>query len=231
MPPERFEDQVRHLFRWGFTAITACRWHDWLRSGAPLPEKPIILTFDDGYADLAEHAFPVLRRYGFEATVFVVTRRIGGENDWDAGLDIPPIPLLTAEQLNAWSRNGIEFGAHGRTHVDLTGLSPALLEEEVGGSQADLEAILQRRVTSFAYPFGHVTDAVVECTRRHYDLGLSCIEGVNTLATDPLLLRRSMPQPSDFMLDFAMRARLGYSPLHDLRSRLQIRSRLRKLLS
>jgi len=228
--PERFEHQIGQLHRWGFTAITACRWNEWVRRGSPLPNKPIILTFDDGYADLADYAFPVLRRYGFEATVFVVTRRIGWENDWDTALNIPPIPLLTAEQLLTWSRNGIEFGAHGRTHIDLTRLSPALLEEEIGGSRADLEAILQQRVTSFAYPFGYFTDAVLECARRRYDLGFSCIEGLNTLATDPLLLLRTMPQPSDLMLDFAMRVHFGKSPLNDLRSHLRVRSRLRKLL-
>jgi peptidoglycan/xylan/chitin deacetylase (PgdA/CDA1 family)/GT2 family glycosyltransferase len=227
--PERFERQIRILHRQGFTSITAGRWLDWLEGVAPLPDRSFVLTFDDGYADLAEYAFPILRRYGFGATVFIVTSRIGGFNDWDASRGIAPLPLLDREQLRAWSREGIEFGAHTRTHADLTRLSVQELEREIAGSRDDLEHILGRPVRTFAYPFGHSNDAAVDCVRRHFDLAFSCIEGVNTLATDPHLQRRTMVLPSDTGLDLALRTRLGHSPLHALKARLRVRTRLRSL--
>ena len=227
--PDRFERQIRFLHQRGFTAITAGRWLDWLEGGAPLPDRPFVLTFDDGFADLAEHAFPILRCYGYGATVFVVTGRIGGFNDWDAPLGFPPTRLLDREQLLAWSRQGIEFGAHTRTHADLTRLSAHELDQEVGGSRKELEDILGQPARTFAYPFGHFNDTVVNRVRELFDLAFSCIEGINTLATDLHLQRRTMTLPSDSVLDLALRTRLGHSPLHALKAHLRVRTRLRSL--
>jgi peptidoglycan/xylan/chitin deacetylase (PgdA/CDA1 family) len=78
--PGRFETHVRRLSRWGYTGITAATWAGHLDRGEPLPRKPVVITFDDGYAALADYAFPVLRRYGFAATIYIVTRRLGQAN-------------------------------------------------------------------------------------------------------------------------------------------------------
>lgn len=81
--PQRFERHVRWLARRGYTGICPSDWARWRREGKGLPHKPVLLTFDDGYEDLVEHAFPVLRRYGFGAAVYIVTGQLGGTNAWD----------------------------------------------------------------------------------------------------------------------------------------------------
>ena len=67
----------------GFESVSPAQWRAWCEDGRQLPAKPVILTFDDGFSDLEQHAFPVLERLGLTATVFLVTREIGGTNEWD----------------------------------------------------------------------------------------------------------------------------------------------------
>ena len=112
------------------------------------------LTFDDGYADFAGTAVPALLRYGFTATVFVVSAQIGSYNAWDEG---PRKPLMTAEQLRSVVGAGMQVAAHGRHHLSLPLLDDDELGDEVEGSRTELEDVLGRAVTGFAYPYGHVT--------------------------------------------------------------------------
>ncbi|UEX77330.1 polysaccharide deacetylase family protein [Spiribacter halobius] len=119
----------------------------------------VLITFDDGYADNYA-AFQELSRRGMVGTWFVVTRAIGGHADWleDQG---ERRALLTAEQLREMAAAGMEVGAHGRRHLRLAALPPEELRSEVRGSREDLENLLSRPVTSFAYPYGSHDDAAV----------------------------------------------------------------------
>jgi peptidoglycan/xylan/chitin deacetylase (PgdA/CDA1 family) len=229
--PERFDRQMRFLHRRGFTVIAARRWLDWLERGEKLPDKPVVLTFDDAYADLAEHAFPTLRRYGFGATVFVVTGRVGGSNDWDAHRGVPRAPLLDHAAMSTWRHNGIEFGAHSRTHCSFDDVPAATAIDEIEGSRADLESLLGAPVRTFAYPYGIRPPVAAAAAAKTFALSFGCAEGINTLATDPHEQRRTMVQPTDTLLDIELRARLGWSPLGRARASLRLRSRLRALVS
>src|SRR5262249_17352552 len=82
--PAAFAHQLDWLRRRGFTTIRARDWTDWLNHGKSLPKRPIVITFDDAYADIASYALPELRARGMHATIYVVTRRTGGENSWDS---------------------------------------------------------------------------------------------------------------------------------------------------
>ena len=231
--PARFERQVRCLVRKGYRGISASDWLRWRLDGKGLPEKPVLLTFDDGYADLAQHAFPVLQEFGFKAAVYIVTGRIGSTNTWDEECGSGTHRLLSADQILYWVGRGIEFGAHSRTHAELTTLEPHELEEEVLGSKRDLEQLLGHRVVSFAYPFGFHNTSVVECVSSIFDLafGISPNErGINHLLTDPCLLQRTMVQTNDSALDVAHRAAWGCSPIQSLRARLRLRSRAQQIL-
>lgn len=225
---ERFERHVQWLARRGYVGIRPSEWVAWCREGKSLPPKPVLLTFDDAYADLVEHAFPTLRRHDFGAAVFVVTGHIGGENNWDQLHGSWPHRLMTADQIREWAGRGIEFGAHSRTHPDLTTLSRHQLDIEIRGSRDDLAAVTSRPIGSFAYPFGRVDDVVRGCVRDVFDCAFSCDEGVNTTSIDLHALRRSMVQPDDSILALACRARLGRYPIQPWRARLRIRSRLRR---
>jgi peptidoglycan/xylan/chitin deacetylase (PgdA/CDA1 family) len=198
----------------------------WIRDAKPLPAKPVLLTFDDAISDLHEHAFPLLERYGFPAVVFVPTNCVGKGNLWNHSLGYKWRPCLTTEQIQYWSRRGIEFGAHSRNHPDLTKLEEPDLEDEVVGSQSDLERIIGSPITTFAYPYGPYNDAASECVKKHFDLGFTTDEGLNTLRTDRSLLRRVTVFDWDTLLEFNLMLRLGWSPIRRLRGRLRIRSRL-----
>ena len=136
--PEHFDRQVRWLAGHGYVGIRPSDWLAWCREGKPLPERPVLLTFDHGYADIAEFALPVLRRHGFGAGVYVVTGQIRGHNSLEQGRQPETPPLMSAAQIQQWAAQGIEFGSLGRTYTDLTALSDAQLAEEVEGSHDDL---------------------------------------------------------------------------------------------
>jgi len=223
--PERFEGQVRWLSKRGYAGIRPSDWLAWCREGKPLPKKPVLLTFDDAYADLAEYALPVLRRYNFGATVLIVTGQIGGENRWDQADGSAPLPLMTAAQIREWAAQGIEFGAHSRTHPDLTKLTADRLEEEVAGSGEDLASLLGGKVVSFAYPYGPYNEAACQSARRAFDVAFTTDEGLNYLGTDLHRLRRTGILPDESLFEFACRVRWGWNPILRLRARLRVRSR------
>jgi peptidoglycan/xylan/chitin deacetylase (PgdA/CDA1 family) len=139
---------------------------------------------------------------------------------------------MTADQIRYWSAQGIEFGAHSRSHADLTRLPPESLEAEVLGSKADLEELLGKPVEAFAYPFGFHNEEVVKCARGAFDLAFGIHpdeRGINILDTDPCLLRRTMVQTRDSVIDVICRVRFGYSPIQRFRAFVRLRSRLKKL--
>ena len=235
--PERFEQHVRWLAQRGYQGICPTDWLHWCREGKRLPPKPILFSFDDGYADLAEYALPVLRRYGFGAVVYIVTGQLGGTNAWDVVRGSAPLALMTAEQIRYWAGQGIEFGAHSRTHADLTSLSSQELLDEVVGSGKDLDEILGFRTVSFAYPYGFHNQAVDDCVRSAFDLAFIADddnEGLNYLDTDPYWLLRTMVQSNDSLLAMAFRSRWGHYPFVYLRYRIQgriaVRTHLRRVM-
>ena len=211
--PEQFEKQVCWLAQRGYVGIRPSDWVTSRRSGEALPRKPVIITFDDGYAGVAKYGLPILERYGFGAVVFVVTRRIGATNTWDQARGYKSIPLMSADEIVFWASHGIEFGCHTRTHPHLATLSTAEIESEIAGSREDLAAILNQVPVSFAYPWGAFNGAVHECVRGAFDLAFSTRRGLNLPTTDPHLLRRGAVNPDRSMLDFAFRVIFGFNPL------------------
>jgi peptidoglycan/xylan/chitin deacetylase (PgdA/CDA1 family)/glycosyltransferase involved in cell wall biosynthesis len=227
--PEKFERQVRWLARRGFVGIRPSDWLRWLRDGTCLPDKPILLTFDDGYADIADYALPVLRRHGFSAAVYIVTGQLGGTNAWDEVQGGGTHRLMTVEQIRYWAAQGIEFGAHSRTHRDLTKLSAAELAAEISGSKNDLASLLGSPVLSFAYPYGELSEAVSDFARGEYDLAFTTERGLNYLRTDPHLLRRINISSNDSLIDIECHTHWGeLQHINWLRNRLKVRSRSKK---
>ncbi|MBX5489762.1 MAG: polysaccharide deacetylase family protein [Chloroflexi bacterium] len=214
--PQRFEAHVRWLAAHGYRGIRASDWLAWRTHGTPLPAKPVLVTFDDGYADVGRFALPVLRRYGFSATVFVVTDLLGETNVWMGG----PHRLLSRAEIQQWAAESIEFGAHSRSHPDLTALDNTTLLAEVQGSRDALAALLERPVEAFAYPFGRYDARVVEAVRHHFALAFTSDPGRNDRWTDLHRLRRTEVRRADYLFDIACRVRLGQARGKLLRRRL-----------
>ncbi|MEW2566957.1 polysaccharide deacetylase family protein [Streptomyces sp. NPDC047070] len=160
--PDRLDRQLGRLHRRGLRGVGMA---DLLAAGARGEARGLVgLTFDDGYADFADNALPVLRRWGFGATVFVLPGRLGGTNEWDPlG---PRKPLLTADGIRRLAdTEGLEIASHGLTHVDLTLADDALLGAEIGGSRALLSELTGREVQGMCYPYGTVDRRVADAVR------------------------------------------------------------------
>jgi len=151
--PEQFEAQLQALMGVGFSFVDAATLLDAL-DGVPVKKPSLLLTFDDAYAGLIEHAVPVLRRLGVPAVVFVVTDEIGGTNSWDVKNGVQSLPLLDAQMLHMLHQEGWEIGSHSRRHPYLPKLEGAALREELTASRTDLIALGLPAPRLLAYPHG-----------------------------------------------------------------------------
>ena len=228
IPVDMFENQLRWIARRGFTPIHLSEWIAYQREGKPLPAKPIVLTFDDAYRNTAEFAFPLLRKYEFKGTLFVVTNHIGGTNKWDLPLGVSEQPLMTAEEIRYWASNGIEIGSHSQSHPDLRKCSPEQIREEMVRSRACLEQLLGAPVRAFAYPYGYFDELAASAAHTIYDVALTCDLGINVLSTDTALLRRATIIPAYTFGQMFWSTRFGYNLF--LNTRIQARLRLRPIL-
>lgn len=188
--PREFRSHVGSLVDHGFTAIRFDAMIDALEGRATLPVKPVVLTFDDGYANFHEHAAPLLRQAGFSATVFVIADRVGRANDWSGQGPIPRLPLLDWPALREVAAAGFEIGSHGYTHTPLDRTPADRLEHEIARSRPKLEDGLGAAVTTFAYPFGAHTAASVALVRRHYRAACTTRMAIARASHDRHLLPR-----------------------------------------
>jgi peptidoglycan/xylan/chitin deacetylase (PgdA/CDA1 family) len=159
--PHRFDQQMRWLRRRRLRGTTM---GELLRACAEGRQHGLVgLTFDDGYTDFVVHVMPVLARYGFTATVFVVAGVLGEHNAWDD--PGPRKALMTADDVRQAAAAGMEIGSHGLTHQPLPSCDERILTEEIRLSRLILRGTLGRDVAGFCYPYGEVGEREVEAVR------------------------------------------------------------------
>ncbi|NIW20509.1 polysaccharide deacetylase family protein [candidate division KSB1 bacterium] len=124
-------------------------------------EKSVVITFDDSYASVYEHALPVLRKYNYTATIFVITNYVNKWNDWDYPLPRNRNMHCSWEQLKELAAEGWEIGSHTASHRSLTQLSNSELRHELDESKCQLEKRIQNKVNVLSYPFGKFDDRVI----------------------------------------------------------------------
>jgi peptidoglycan/xylan/chitin deacetylase (PgdA/CDA1 family)/2-polyprenyl-3-methyl-5-hydroxy-6-metoxy-1,4-benzoquinol methylase len=151
--PRAFEQQIRWLRRHGYYSVSAAQWAEAMQQNAPLPGRPVLFTFDDGYQDFADVAWPVLDRHGFSALVFIVAEKVGGSADWDGNFG-EPAPLMGWGELRQLSRDGVDFGSHTLNHRRLDSLAIEEVVKECTSSRAILEEKLERAISAISYPYG-----------------------------------------------------------------------------
>lgn len=159
--PHAFADQVALLAEDGFTPMTTAELADRWRGGRPLPARPVLITFDDGYAGVHEHALPTLAAYGFTATVFVSTGWLRGAYDNRRAPDL----MLDWTQLRELATAGLEVGGHSHSHPQLDQLAEPFLRGELTLCRELLTAETGRCPVSFAYPYGYSDRRVREAVR------------------------------------------------------------------
>ncbi|MBI2717826.1 MAG: polysaccharide deacetylase family protein [Rhizobiales bacterium] len=158
--PEEFERQLQVLLEDSYDCLTISELVGLLDSGKDVPPRTAAITFDDGLADFAEGAVPILRRHNFSATLYVVSGLVGSTSRWLAGLGEGNRPMLGWQELRDVAAAGIEIGAHTVSHPEVDVLSAAEAQREIRNSKATLEDKLGLEIRSFAYPHGYSSKTV-----------------------------------------------------------------------
>ncbi|MBD2578570.1 glycosyltransferase [Oscillatoria sp. FACHB-1406] len=208
--PEVFEEQLRYLRDAGFYSVSWEAWQAAADARRALPGRAIAITFDDGYQDFFEYAWPLLKKYGFTATVFIVAERAGDSNRWDSAYG-EDLPLMGWSEIRQLREQGVIFGSHSATHQPLTALSVAEVVKEAARSRTIISRELGEAINTFAYPYGDF-DPVVEhlIGACGYTFGLSCRSGACRFQDSLLAIPRIEVMGSDSFQEFV--AKIGAPP-------------------
>lgn len=208
--PERFEEQLAWLARNQYRVLRLSELQRFLAAEEPLPARSVVITIDDGYESVHRHAYPLLKKYGFTATLFVYTDFVGAGD------------ALSWAQLREMAASGvIDIQAHSKTHRNLIqrreGETDAAYRQNIDAEVRQPRALLESRLAAagvkvrhYAYPFGDANELVLEALKREgYEMGVTVNPGGNPFFADALMLRRTMI--------------FGDHDIDDFQSRLQIR--------
>lgn len=172
--PTLFAAQMEALRKSGVKTMTLSAAWDARGRDGHWPKNTVVITFDDGYANVVEHALPVLARYGFVATMFVISGHVGGLNDWAPRPPLlPSLPIASWQQLQTLSKSGWEQGAHTHSHPDLRKLSRDDIATEFLLCTQDIAANIGRSPVSFAYPFGWFSALATEMVVSSYKVAVT----------------------------------------------------------
>lgn len=165
--PDDFDAHMRYLHEQDYTPLTVSQLVAAIDNASIAAiSRPVVITFDDGFADFYENALPILKKYDASATLYIVTRFVGGTSRWLAFAGEGERPMMTWEQVAEVDAQGIECGAHTCTHPQLDIISTKIAWEEIVQSKTVLEQHLGHEVPSFAYPHGYYSRSVRAMVQR-----------------------------------------------------------------
>lgn len=182
-----FTAQLDAVVASGRVPVTARQVVAAARGGRALPERPVLITFDDGFADFADFALPALRERGLPPALFVTTGMLAPAT----ATVLPRADMLTLQQVRGLDAAGVEIGAHAHTHAQLDTLARTVLAAELAVPKRILEAALGHPVTTFAYPHGYSSRMVRDLTRQAgYEGAFAVREAFSSPLDDPYRLAR-----------------------------------------
>ncbi len=189
--PENFYRQMRYLKWRDYTPISLYELVKGINLKEKLSSKSIVLTFDDGYEDNYTYAFPILKKFSFTATIFLVTRDIGGLSGWADNEETVKEQLLSWDKIKEMADYGIDFQAHTHSHPSLTELDEQRIKEEIVNSKDIIQKQLGKNVDFLCYPYGHFNPQIKRILKEVGYLGaLSTKRGMVKEKDDPYCLKR-----------------------------------------
>ena len=139
-------------------------------------KRSFIMTFDDGYKDLISNCLPLLKKYNFKGTCFLVSDKIGKINDWDEeNKNIQTKRIMDKSDIHIWIKNGMKIGSHSKNHKKLTKINHHELAEEISSSKVDLEKLIGEEIVSFCYPYGKFNLDVINEVKKNYSYALTTL--------------------------------------------------------
>jgi peptidoglycan/xylan/chitin deacetylase (PgdA/CDA1 family) len=206
-----FRNHLSLLERLGFTAITFKDYRLFQEGALSLPKKPVIITFDDGYVDTYENAFPLLREFGMNAVVFILGDRQIKENIWDKSSGLPLAPLVDEQQILEMHDGGWEIGSHSMTHAKLPSLPRDQAWDEISRSRMLLEILLNSPVKTFAFPYGLVDNTTKKMVSdAGYTIGCATYSGPPAFDEDSFEIRRIFLPGGMDTIQFSLRLLTPY---------------------
>lgn len=178
VPEKQFSEEMDWLKSQGYHSITVDQFYEALANGGQVPEKPVLITFDDGYKDGYTAAWPIMKQYGFVGTFFIITNAIVPSRiDWD--------------QLKDLVKNGNSIGSHTVHHLDMPTLKDSQQESEIADSKKVLEDGLEIKINSFCYPSGKSNQTTQKLlTKCGYKVAFTTDSGRAHLGDNPLKITR-----------------------------------------
>ncbi|MHA2230902.1 MAG: polysaccharide deacetylase family protein, partial [Candidatus Hodarchaeales archaeon] len=162
-----------------------------IRQSKSLSHKTIVLTFDDGFKNFYNSAYPVLKEFGYQATVFLVPGYLGKSSQWNDGLSrLPVLDLLNWDQVKELSDDGIDFGAHTMTHPDFSKLDSTQTRSEIIDSKVEIQRHLGEQVPFFSFPYGTLTMDTLGIVREEFQGACSTIMDFVSMESDIFQLPR-----------------------------------------
>ncbi|HEX2949062.1 MAG TPA: polysaccharide deacetylase family protein [Armatimonadota bacterium] len=229
--PEQFDAQLAFLRGHGYHTISIAQLQTHLTTGTPLPKKPVILTFDDGYDNNFTNALPIMKKHGMTGTVFVISDWVGKANDWENYRNKPACRTMSWEQLREWHQSGMEIGSHTVNHPHLSGLSDEDITEELVRSKATIEDKLAIPINSLAYPYGDFDERVRrQVMAAGYNTAIAIYTGVPIWHNDLFALRRNIIASTNSLKAFSSKVSPWHPVLIGLRQleqRIRIKRRKR----
>lgn len=216
---EKFKKQMSYLSEEGYHPVTFKDLYDHWDGKKPLPLKPVFITFDDGYSNNFTEAFPILKEFGFRATLFVVVQTVGWDNHWHDPVSETRIPMVSWAQLKELQGAGWEIGSHTMSHPRLAKLPIPEVKEEMSKSRRIISEFLDEIPDTFAYPYGNGEDVmeIRECAKEAgYRVAVGIHSGKWTLdeiKKNPFNLPRIFVRGDDLMFDFHLQMTRGRSRL------------------